>query len=331
MDKRQKKTLLTLLGIILLLLAALLTVFAVKSRNAKAEEEEKEAGTAGSITEQQAFSAISYWNGSTTLSFQTEESGAWVWADDPEFPLDDAVITSIADLVAALKPQQTITEGDTLESYGLEEPSATLDAVGTDGSTLSLAFGKATTDGTSCYMLMNGEESPVYIVAGTLLDKMGTAIYDMCALPTLPALTEDLLDTVTLVGAGDSVVLTAKHTRDGEETATTWHAGTEDVTGDETVAALLSELAGLRIVKCVDFKPTAEAVTICGFDQPAAAVTVAYATETGAEEKLTLYLGGETLDQTGCYLRLDADTTIYQVATDSVATLLRTATEGLGA
>ena len=69
-----------------------------------------------------------------------------------------------------------------------------------EGETLTLDFGNATTDGTSYYMLMNGQESPVYIVADTLYNYMCTAIYDMCALPELPLLTEERILSVTVSG-----------------------------------------------------------------------------------------------------------------------------------
>ena len=54
--------------------------------------------------------------------------GAKPWADDPDFPLDDTTVTAMVDLLTSLKPQQTITDGDTLEAYGLDDPFATLTA-----------------------------------------------------------------------------------------------------------------------------------------------------------------------------------------------------------
>ena len=169
MNRSQKKTLLTLVVVVAALAAVLLIVRTLKDRSARqAEEEAAAAEAAGVITEEAAYSALSYDNGTTALSFALDENGNWTWADDPEFPLDDSTVTAIVDLLTALKPQQTITDGDTLEAYGLDDPFATLTATTPEGETLTLALGNTTTDGTSYYMLMNGQESPVYIIADTL-------------------------------------------------------------------------------------------------------------------------------------------------------------------
>lgn len=327
MNKTQKKTLRLLAGILVVLAAALAVVLTVKSRQA-AQEEEETASQAqeGVITPQHAYSAISYSNGSSTLSFTVNEAGEWIWADDPDFPLDDSTILSMVELLSALKPQQTITEGDTLEAYGLDQPFATLTATAQDGSILTLALGNATTDGTSYYMLMNGEETPVYIIADTLYqDYMSKAIYDMCLLPELPVLTAENLENLTIRGAEATVIRAVR----AEGEAVSWTSGGVDVTGRAEVSALLSELGTLRLTRCVDYKPSDQAADICGFTTPAASLTVLYRTESGAEQTLSLVLGGKTLDGAGYYIRVGDDTTIYQAPAGSVEALLSVAAAGL--
>lgn len=126
MNRTQKKTLVLLLGILVGLGILLAVVSAVKRSSAQREAEEAAAQDAASvITETEAaYSSLTYDNGSATLSFHLDEAGKWVWSDDPEFPLDDSTIQSILTLLTNLKPQQTITEGDTLEAYGLDQPFA---------------------------------------------------------------------------------------------------------------------------------------------------------------------------------------------------------------
>ena len=127
---------------------------------------------------------VAKYNGSATLSFALDEDGRWIWADGPDFPLDDGTVTSILEALASLKFQQVLPAGEDKSEYGLDTPSATLTAAAGTGEQ-SLAFGKTTTDGDSYYMCMNGDESTVYIVADTLMKLMRTPIYDMCALPEL--------------------------------------------------------------------------------------------------------------------------------------------------
>ena len=159
MNRTQKKTLVLLLGILVGLGILLAVVSAVKRSSAQREAEEAAAQDAASvITETEAaYSSLTYDNGSATLSFHLDEAGKWVWSDDPEFPLDDSTIQSILTLLTNLKPQQTITEGDTLEAYGLDQPFATLTAAKPDGGTLTISLGNTTTDGNSYYMLMNDD------------------------------------------------------------------------------------------------------------------------------------------------------------------------------
>lgn len=327
MNRSQKKTLIILLAIVVVLAAALVITLVLKSRSAREAEEAAAAQeAAGVITEEEAYSSLTYDNGSTTLSFTLDEAGNWIWADDPDFPLDDSTVTAIVDLLTNLKPQQTITEGDTLEAYGLDTPFATLTATTPEGETLTLDFGNTTTDGTSYYMLMNGQESPVYIIADTLYTYMSKAIYDMCDLPDLPVLTEDRIQSVTIAGT-QSLTLTPDQAEDDDgNTVVTWTCGGEDVT--DAAADLVEELKALTIVKCVDFKPTDEAVTICGFDQPVK-VTLNYLNDSGTEQTLVLEIGAENLDGDGYYVRVDDDTTIYQMNLDGVDALLAAAQSGL--
>lgn len=342
MDPRQKKTVRLLLGIIAVLVAALLIVLGVRAQKAREAEEaaaQREAA-GGVITERHAYTALSYHNGSTTLSFAVDESGQWTWADDPDFPLDDTVVTGIVEALAALKPQQTITDGDTLESYGLDQPSMTLTATAESGADLTLAFGRTTTDGNSYYMLMNGAETPVYIVADTLVQLLRTPIYDMCALPELPALDSGSIDAVSVAAGETRVLLSAVRPqaeadaeKEGEDAPTapvpvTWTSGGRDVTDSGAVAALLDALKNLAFERCVDYRPSDEAASICGFDAPAALLTVSYHTETGEQGELTLSIGTAAHEADGYYARWNDDTTVYLLSAALAEPVLAAAADG---
>ena len=345
MSNQQKRTFRILLSIAIVLAVALAAVLIYKSRSAAAAEEaEAQAQADAVITQEQEYNALSYYNGSATLSFTLDEAGSWVWADDPTFPLNQTTVTAIVDLLTSLTPQQTITDGDTLEAYGLDNPSATLTASGEDGASLSLTLGKTTTDGQSYYMMMNGDESTVYIIAGTLYNYLSTPIYDMCILPEIPDMAEENLSSVTVLGTVSTTLTASQEETDtageaeegsgdadaAEEDAAvtvTWtdNQGT-DVTDNELLTALLTELEAFTLDKCADWRPSDEAASICGFDAPSAVAEIAM-----GETTLTITVGGATLDGTGYYVRLDDDTTIYQATTDNVDTLLSVAAGGIGA
>ena len=341
MSNQQKRTFRILLAIAVVLAVALAAVLIYKNQAAQAQAEaEAQAEADAVITQEQEYNALSYNNGSATLSFTLDENGSWVWADDPTFPLDQTTVTAIVDLISSLTPQQTITDGDTLEAYGLDNPTATLTASGADGASLTLSLGKTTTDGESYYMMMNEDQSTVYIIAGTLYDYLSTPIYDMCILPEIPDLAEENLDSITVTGTVTTALTAAREETeaadgeetDGEETDTqavtvTWTDGEgTDVTENQQLTALLTELETFTLTKCADYRPSDEAVSLCGFDAPAAVAEIVSGSTT-----FTITVGGATLDGTGYYVRIDDDTTIYQATTASVDTLLEVAAGGLGA
>ena len=267
MNRTQKKTLVLLLGILVGLGILLAVVSAVKRSSAQREAEEAAAQDAASvITETEAaYSSLTYDNGSATLSFHLDEAGKWVWSDDPEFPLDDSTIESMMDLLSDLTPQQVLSDPESLESYELDAPSASISAVKVDQSTVSVTFGKATTDGTSRYAMMNDDASTIYIFADTLYQALQTPIYDMMTLPELPELPESSISSISIQGPGEDaqpLLLAAQHTDDG---ATTWLSGGEDVTDNASVQALLEDLAqGREVSQDVSANPEASLLLFCG-------------------------------------------------------------------
>lgn len=333
----KERRIITILSAILAVLSiALLIVLGLRYQASRAETGDEGEGESPLITSQNEYTELSYYNGSTTLSFSLDEAENWIWSDDPEFPLDTTTVTAIIDTLSALKPQQTITNGDTMENYGLTNPTATLTATTAKDAVLTLTFGKATTDGNSYYMLMNGDESTVYIVADTLYNYMQTPIYDMMILPELPELTESAIQSITIEGpagedgaAGLSTALIAQHTGEEDSVETTWRCNGVDVTDDETVQALLDDLTSLSIDQCVDYRPSDEALSICGFDSPAATLTVEYTADTGTSQILTLYIGVSAASGDGRYIQLKDDTTIYLLPTATLDPLMRISVSGL--
>ena len=327
MTWRERRIVTILATILLVLVAALLIVLGIRFREWRADREGADPSDGGAAPASGAYTSLTYDNGTATLSFSQDEAGAWYWTADESFPLEDTVILEILDLLSSWKPQQTLTDEAALENSGLDEPSASLTASTADGTSTTVLFGKTTTDGTSYYVRLNGDESTVYIIADTLYQLMSTSIYDMCRLPELPALTETQIRSVTIEGAGEnpiSVVLTAQQTDD----TVTWRSGGANVTDDPTVRSLLEDLTALSFSRCVDYNPSDEAVTICGLDQPEAAVRLNYLTDSGTEAELVLSVGDRLPDRSGRYAQLEDDTTIYLLETALLDPLMRVAASG---
>lgn len=284
----------------------------------------------------EGYDSLVYSNGSTTLSFTAAEDGTWTWDNDPDFPLRQEPVNAILAQLINWHPQQTLAAGEDLSEYGLDEPAGSLTLTGLDGSARALSFGKTTTDGTSRYVMEMSDPSTVYIIADTLYTAMGLPIYDMCELPRLPSLEESTLRSVMLRGPeGEDgtpalVTLLTTSRRAGEEGPVTWLQGSEDVTDNETVRALLEDLGSLAFTRCVDYDPSDEALELCGFSAPPASVTVNYV-PAGSEEAQTLALtvGNPVLDGSGRYVQLGDSSAIYSLPTAALDPLMRLAVNGL--
>ena len=328
----ERRIVTVLSSILAILCAILLVVLGIRYRETR-DTEQPDAPVLSTEAQNESFvfSELTYYNGSTTLSFSRNESGAWVWSDDPAFPLDDNTILAITDWLSNWNPLETITDSEVIANSGLDEPDANLTAVTSSGKT-SLVFGKKTDTG--YYVRLNKDETTAYLIDPSLYDLMCVPIYDMCILPELPALSEDSIQAIVISGAatedvaeGLSTVLTAQQA-DDDASVTTWRSSGANVTDDPYVRALLTDLASLAFVKCVIYRPSEEAASICGFDNPAK-ISVTYTTENGSDSALDLVIGAPLPDGSGRYVRLGEDSTIYLLPTESLDPLMHISAVGL--
>lgn len=333
MTWKERRIVTILTTIVLILAAALLIVLGIRFREWRSDDGAGAGSVStGAMADAGAYTSLIYDNGTTTLSFAQSDAGTWTWTGDDTFPLDDTVIRQILDLLVNWDPQQTLTDEKALESSGLSEPTASLTAATDSGSASTVLFGRATTDGASCYARLNGDESTVYIIPGTLRELMNTPIYDMCRLPELPQLRETDITEISLQGpagkdgtAASATLLTAAS--DGDTVS--WRSNGANVTDDPTVRSLLEDVTALRVAKCVDYNPSEEAVAICGLDAPEARLTLRFLSSSGAEGQLDLAVGARLPDKSGRYVQVGDDTTIYLLETALLDPLMRVAATGL--
>lgn len=336
MDWRQRRTVTGLLAVLMVLFAAVLVVLGIRYRESRQDVQgDPNAPEGAEALSRSGYTALTYSNGSATLSFSLSEEGEWLWINDPVFPLKPDTVQTILSLLEGWAPQQTLTAEEDLSAYGLNEPSGSLSAVRADGSTQTLSFGKTTTDGTSRYVMDTADPSTVYIIAGTLYDCMEVPIYDMMELPVLPVPEETAVRSILIRGPGGeggtpgpTTVLTARAAEDG---TVSWLRNGEDVTANGSVRALLEDVRTLAVSRCVDYDPSDEAASICGFDVPAAAMTVNYSTPAGMDESLAVTVGEVALDGASRYVRLNGEAAIYAMPLEMLDPLMGIAASGLDA
>lgn len=337
----KEKRLITILSIILAVLcAAVLVVLSSRYRAARAAKDQNTVSPSD-IAEaaQSEYVALSYSNGSTTLSFSLNENGVWTWDGEPDFPLDDTNIKAILTILNDLKPQQTLDMPEDRSVYGLDAPDVSLTATAPDGAVLTIDMGNTTTDGTSYYAAINSDPVHAFILAGTLYQAMQTPIYQMCRLPELPELTESAISSIQLQGpqveqvdlegnssqVRNSTVLTAEQSEDG---GVSWRSGGANITDAPSLRALLEDLEALKVAECVDFRPSDAAASFCGFQDPVT-LTVNYKTATGVESVFEMNIGTQNMDGTGRYVRFGDEPAIYLMELELLDPMMRLAYQGM--
>lgn len=345
MTWQERRTITVLCTILAILFAALLIVLSMRYyENRELPEESAAVETGSQIVEEQVFCReLTYFNGSTTLSFSlNEETQKWRWTHDTAFPLDESTVLSILEQLIAWDPVKTISASAVTEDVGLAQSSGRLTVFMSDGTNASLIFGNLAGDGSGRYARLNGDTTKVHVVSDDLYKKMCVPIYDMMALPAMPALPESAISTILIRGQESAnpddpenpipapvTLLTAYHADDNPAN-TFWRSNGADVSGSKTLRSLLLDLDILKLKKCVIYRPSDEAVTLCGFDDPVATMKIKYATAAGTEETLLLTVGNLLPGSADRYVQMgEDDSTIYQLPSWLTDSLLQIAAKGL--
>lgn len=264
----------------------------------------------------EGVTALALCDGSVTLRFEKDESGAWIWHDDPAFPLEQTALDELLALPAALDGGEAVADGQELAAYGLEVPTKYV-TVTSDGADVTYYIGDQAADGRWYVLTPAGR---VLYTSDENKALLSRSIYSMAVLPVLPAITADKIVSVSLMNAGGGTV-TFYTAEDG-----TRRSGSRDVT--DRTAALAAEIGTLSITACVDYDPAEGAAAVCGLETPLVTLAVNYTADNGADRALTLAIGLPTGDG-GRYVALDGDPTIYRMEEAALAQTLTLAETGL--
>lgn len=299
--------------LLVLLLAALLT-----GCGSKAQQPKEADAAVQTALPPEGITALTLSDDTQVLRFR-RDGDIWYWQDDETFPLDQASMPTLLEAAAAMTAAPSVPAGDDLSAYGLDDAKTSL-SVTADGETLTFTRGDQAASGD--WYLRCTEDGTVRTVSDDtvkVFQLLDGSIYDMAALPTLPAITMDTLHTAAITGAGG--VQINLRVVDGVR-----KVGSRDVTAE--TAALMDELSQLAVTACVDYDPAEGAAAVCGLDAPEAVLTLTYANAVGTEETLTVTVGLPIGDG-GRYVTLGGDATIYRMEETSLVQLLTLAETGL--
>ena len=304
---------------LILLLAAVAAMLLGCGRGDKAQTEEEAAVDAvvdnvlaesNMVPAEDTLSLLEYCDGAITLRFsQKEDDGAWMWVDEPTFPLDGTKVDEIITALTELGQLQQAQPAEDLEVYGLSDPQRYLTLKGetVDGM---LYIGNQAEDG-SWYASVEGYES-VFVLPDAFVQLLSRSVYDMAVLPSLPAFTAENIISIT-VESGESRV----HMN---QTEGQWNSVSAQVTS--RAEEVVNALGSMQLSKCFDFLPSKQAAAFTGFSAPTAIITVEYMNSVNVESTFTMTLGALRSAEESYYATINNDSTIYLIPATHVSPLL---------
>lgn len=291
--RKKNKGILILLAVLILLVAV---YFGLRTWNAQQEEkaqEEQEAATVH-VTDTSAEDIVSlkFNVGNGGLEFSKEDD-QWYYTPDKDFPLQQSYPEDMAETVGSITAGRELTDGDSIDAYGLDEPAYTIEYTDADGNTTELLFGDMTGD--DYYVMLNGNDT-VYTVNSSVIDPFNYTLDDMARLDDYPS-----------IGSGNLVKEVI--TQNGE--TTTYDSEDEDQAED--IAGVAGGLGAVSLSEAADYSVEDEDLDVYGLDEDSRITVEATYTQNDEEQLLTLYIGNE--DGSGNrYVMLNDSRIVYLIS-----------------
>ena len=299
--RKKKKGILILLAVLVLLTAV---YFILRTWNARQEEKEKEEQEAATVrvtdTSADDIVSLKFNVGNGDLEFSKEEN-QWYYTPDKDFPLKQSYPEDMAAAVGSITADRELTDGDSPDAYGLDDPAYTVEYTDADGNVTELLFGDMTGD--DYYVMVSGSDT-VYTVGSSVIDSLNYALEDMAQLDDYPS-----------IGSGNLVKEVI--TQNGE--ITTYDSENEDQAED--IAAVAGGLGAVTLSEAADYSVADEDLDMYGLDEASRITVEATYTQNDEEQLLTLYIGSE--DGSGNrYVMLNDSRIVYLISDEICSNIL---------
>ncbi|MBR3998124.1 MAG: DUF4340 domain-containing protein, partial [Clostridia bacterium] len=236
MAKKRKNKAIPLIVLVLILAGLMIGYSALSQANDRREAEELAAEEAAN-----AVTMIAEYDYTTTskLSYQPAGSekltflagaGAWTYADDAKFPLNQTIVTQMAAAISQIGVVTEVTEG-TAADYGLDEPLYTIEIAYSDGTAHTYKIGDYNSFNGANYFSMDGD---MYMVASALTSYFDYTLEDLLKTDTVPAADWAELGYVNEITVSDST-------------------NTAVITEDEAKSAAIDVIGSVRLTNCADY------------------------------------------------------------------------------
>lgn len=296
MTERKKNYGILILAAVLVVLCAI--YFGFKAWNGYREEKEKKEEEADTVhvtdTAAEDIVSIKFDMGNGDMEF-VKEDGTWYYSPDRDFPLGQSYPEEMADAAGSITADRELTDGDSLEDYGLTKPVYTLEYTDADGNATTVAFGNMTGD---YYYVTVGDEGRVYTVESTVTESFNYTLDDIAQFDEYPS-----------IGSGN--LLKEVITQNGE--TTTYDSADEDQ--EEDIAAIAGGLGAVTLSQAADYSVEDKDLSEFGLDEAAKTTVEVTYTDNDEEKTMILYLGAED-GEGNRYVMIDDSRIVYLISVE---------------
>ena len=296
----KKKQITVLFLALAVLLAAYLGLKAYNSWSYKTEMKK----TSGELTvtdlDTKNVRKIHYTDGSDAVTFEKKEA-VWYYAQDEALPLKQSLAEEAVSAFSSITGTRKLSSTDSMADYGLVSPACRIVLTDEAGNETKVDIGNST--GSDYYLTADGGAT-VYTVSSTILDSL---IYDTASMiqtETFPEIDSKTLKAFTIKQRGKTLIRCSE--------------------GDDDLAEYGSELSGLSLDTCVNYKTSSAELKTYGLDKTERKEMIAVYDDSGKEKKQTFYMGSvfQENDTDYAYMQLKGSKMVYKVFVSDTEKLL---------
>ncbi|MGN0299304.1 MAG: DUF4340 domain-containing protein [Lachnospiraceae bacterium] len=168
-------------------------------------------------------------NGEVSYTFEKIDE-EWTYPADEDFPVNQTILTTLEEHMMKVEATRKFDSPDSLEDYGLDQPTHVVTVTDGLGDTFSLSIGaKADSDYYACVT----DDGSVYTIDSTIPSSLNYELYHYLQMDEIPSISSSEMETITLTRSGETQSWNIQTVEVPEETE---ESGEEETTEEETEA-----------------------------------------------------------------------------------------------
>lgn len=206
-----------------------------EEKAAEQSKAEKEANTFY-LSQMEEPVSISYTNSYGTFAFSYDtENETWSYDSDEHFPVTQSYLTSISSDLKSFTAERKLEEvQDDLSVYGLDNPSCTITAKGSDDTEVTIQIGSLNSYNSDYYAKVEGSDD-IYTIASSYVSDISNDISTLQEKESFPTITSTSITDVQLSKDGITLDMEKEVTQEpATEEETTENASEEAETESES-------------------------------------------------------------------------------------------------